>query len=143
MKKGYLVFISHSGDDSWVAKQLSSKIRNAGASTFLDSEKIQAGDMFDPEIFKQIKKSRELVAYLTPWSLDRPYVWMEIGGALTEGIRVVGILHGMTEKQFFLKKKNVSCLTSKHLIHLNDLDTYLKQLKGRIAKKGDLNENPK
>lgn len=49
-QKKWLVFISHSHTDSWVAKQIASKLEAEGVETFLDQLHIRAGEDFEARI---------------------------------------------------------------------------------------------
>src|SRR2546422_3143519 len=91
-----LVFVSHSARDTWVAKQIAREISACGATPFLDEADIDAGSDFEQDIRDFINKADELVALITPWALDRPYVWAELGAAWGRGIPLVALLLGMT-----------------------------------------------
>ena len=77
----WLVFVSHSGTDTWVARQIARGITDCGATPFLDEAAINVGADFEHDILAFLKKAHELVVLLTPWALDRPYVWAELGAA--------------------------------------------------------------
>jgi len=77
-----LVFVSHSGPDTWVAKQIAREISACGATPFLDEAHIEVGADFEEDILAFLEKAHELVVLLTPWALERPYVWAEIGADL-------------------------------------------------------------
>jgi hypothetical protein len=79
--KRWLVFVSHSGADSWVARQIARHVREAGADPFLDEAHIAVGDDFEDRLRAALEEARELVVLLTPWALDRPYIWAEAGVA--------------------------------------------------------------
>ena len=81
-----LVFVSHSARDTWVAKQIAREIAACGATPFLDEANIDAGGDFEQDIRDFINKADELVVLMTPWALDRPYVWAELGAAWGRGI---------------------------------------------------------
>jgi hypothetical protein len=130
------VFVSHSSVDTWVARQLAIHIRTNGADTFLDEADIQAGDDFEDEILKAEATCTELVVLLTPWSLKRNYVWMEIAFFRRGGKRIVGVLHGTTVKSIATDEKIAVLLKKLDLIDLNNVDTYFAQLKGRVAQAG-------
>lgn len=76
---GFTVFISHSAVDTWVARQIAGHIQVSGASTFLDEADVQIGDDFEERIVEAARNCNELLVLLTPWSIQRPYIWMEIG----------------------------------------------------------------
>src|SRR5436309_9317694 len=92
---GYRVFLSHSGTDTWVAHQLSLEMEKRGAHTFLDEASIQVGGKFEEDILTALNEAHEMVVLMTPWALDRPYVWAELGAAWGRRIPIVAILHGI------------------------------------------------
>ena len=130
----YLVFISHSTIDTWVARQVSDRIKRLGATTFLDAEVIESGDEFDPIIFENLKNATELVVLLTPWAIERKYIWMEIGCAQMRGIRIVGVVYGLTINEFLTQSQSTP-LSRRNLIAINDLDAYFYELSKRIFSK--------
>ncbi|WP_424131999.1 toll/interleukin-1 receptor domain-containing protein [Roseiarcus sp.] len=56
-KKPYRVFVSHSGDDIWVAEQIARLIEDCGADAFLDRRDIAAGDDFRERIRKRFRNA--------------------------------------------------------------------------------------
>jgi nucleoside 2-deoxyribosyltransferase len=103
---------------------------------FLDEANIDAGGDFEQDIRDFINKADELVVLLTPWALDRPYVWAELGVAWGRGIPLIALLLGLTPSELqarpgvpvFLKKRNI--------LELNEIETYLKQLRTRSTRSG-------
>src|SRR6266516_1746355 len=91
-----LVFISHSSRDTWVAKQIAREVENCGATPFLDEAEIEVGADFEEDILDFLERAHELVVLLTPWALERPYVWAEIGAAWGGRIPIVALLLGIT-----------------------------------------------
>src|SRR5215475_7054984 len=80
-RRPYQVFISHATADKWIAKTICEKIENTGATTFRDDRDISGGDDIPEEIRRQIKRSKEIVVILTPESVDRRWVILEVGAA--------------------------------------------------------------
>jgi hypothetical protein len=127
-----LVFVSHSARDTWVARQIAREIGECGAEPFLDEAEIGAGEDFEAEILEFLDNADELVVLMTPWALERPYVWAELGAAWIRRIPIVILLQGMTPGEFqsrpgipvFLKKRN--------MVDLNAIETYLAQLRRRV-----------
>ncbi len=76
-----LVFISHSGEDTLVARQIAREVAKCRERHFLDADNVDIGAEFEEEIMDSLNKADELVVLFTPWALDRPCIWMEIGGA--------------------------------------------------------------
>jgi hypothetical protein len=128
-----VVFISHSGTDTWVAEAFSEKIRALGAETFLDEENIAIGDDFDDTIRAALERCDELVVLLTPWALKRPYLWAEVGAANLRRIPVIGVLHGLTVKDLDRKTSAPILIRRRNLIDINDFSRYLRELGERIG----------
>jgi hypothetical protein len=89
-----MVFVSHSAKDTWVARQVAREISRCGATAFLDEAEIDVGDDFEEEILDFLDKADELVVLMTPWALERPYVWAELGAAWVRRIPIVILLQG-------------------------------------------------
>jgi hypothetical protein len=133
-KKEWTVFVSHAGTDTWVARQIARHLEAVGATPFLDASHIAVGEPFEGKIKGALEQARELIVLLTPWSLQRPYVWIEVGAAFYKGIPLVGVLHGLTADSLRAQQPAIPiALLERNLIDLNDLDRYFDQLKGRIA----------
>ncbi|MFA5924481.1 MAG: toll/interleukin-1 receptor domain-containing protein [Methylococcaceae bacterium] len=130
---GYLTFISHCGEDSWVAEKLSADCKAIGADTFLDEAQIAVGAKFEDDILAALRKADELVVLVTPWALKRSYVWLEIGAAWLKGIPIVVLLFGISASEFQEKANIPIALKERSLIALNDVDRYLKELRLRVS----------
>ncbi|MDI6794687.1 MAG: toll/interleukin-1 receptor domain-containing protein [bacterium] len=129
----YIVFISHAGTDTWVARQIQKCIIQCGADTFLDVADIDVGDDFEEKILEEIARSRELLVLFTPWSLKRPYIWMEIGAVWGQRKRIAGILYGLTTRDIATIEYVPAVLKRINLIDINELDTYFEQLEKRVS----------
>lgn len=128
------VFISHSSTDTWIAQQLANHIRACGAETFLDEADIQHGDDFEEEILEAELCCNELLVLITPWSLSRQYVWMEIAFFRKSRKRIVAALHGITVKEIANDEKIAILLKKLDLVELNNITSYFSQLKSRVEK---------
>jgi len=73
-----LIFVSHSGPDTWIARQIARELTLCGTTPFLDEADVDVGAEFEEDIRSFLDKANELLVLFTPWSLDRPYVWAEI-----------------------------------------------------------------
>ncbi len=133
----HLVFISHSGEDTWVARQIAREAVTSGAKVFLDEADIKIGAEFEQDILDFLEKADELLVLLTPWALDRPYVWMEIGAAWSRRIPIIVILHGMSIQEFQARPNAPVTLKKRDIIKLNELDQYFKQLQDRVKEKAE------
>lgn len=132
-RPNYQVFVSHATADKWVATVICEKIEATGASTFRDDRDIDGGDDIPENIRQQITRSREMVVLLTPESVDRQWVSLEVGAAWgrRSNYRIVTILdHVGTDRIPELIK-------SKRAIRINDIDLYLRNLSSRVKKAKD------
>ncbi len=73
---------------------------------------------------------------LTPWALERPYVWAEIGAAWGRRIPIVALLLGITATELQTRSGIPVLLKKRDLLELNDIGIYLAQLEARAEQKG-------
>ena len=127
-KPNYQVFVSHATADKWITTVFCEKIEGAGAATFRDDRDINGGDDIPEEIRTQIKQSRELVVLLTPESVDRPWVLIEVGAAWgwRNNYRIVPILCHVTVDAI------PDIIKGKKAYHRNEFEQYLKELNQRV-----------
>ncbi len=127
-KTKYQVFVSHATADKWLATTFCEKIEEVGAATFRDDRDINGGDDIPEQIRTQIKQSRELIVLLTPKSVDRPWVLLEVGAAWgwRKNYRIVPVLFHVTVDAI------PAIIQGKKAFNLNEFDQYLKELKGRL-----------
>jgi len=124
----HTVFISHSGEDTWVAKKLSSECEGLGTTVFLDEAAIAIGASFERELLAALSRADELILLATPWALERPYIWLEIGAAWQRQIPIIVLLLGISVQQFQSKTRLPIALKERNILRLNDVDRYLDQL---------------
>ena len=94
-RKRYLVFISHSSKDRWVAKQMVKLIeeRNKGyVEVFLDEKDIEGGQSIPDSIRNSIEQCDEFLVLLSNRSKDRKWVLIEMGAAWGLRKRIVMII---------------------------------------------------
>lgn len=130
-----LNFVSHSGPDTWVARQIAREIEALGATAFLDEAEIHAGGDFEESVLDCLERADELVVLLTPWSLDRPYVWAEIAAAWGRRIPIVALLLGLTPEDLNTRPAVPVLLKRRNLLQLNQVDVYFTQLASRLNRK--------
>jgi hypothetical protein len=135
-----LVFISHSGEDTWVARQIAKEIETRGAKPFLDVADIDVGAEFEEDIRDFLDRADELLVLFAPWSLERPYVWAEIGAAWIRRIPIIVILHGLSITDFQAQPKAPVFLKKRDIICLNNIDQYFQQLGARVIQRSNVNE---
>ena len=131
-----LVFVSHSGEDTWIARQIAKEIALRGAQPFLDEAEIAIGAEFEEDILEFLDKADELLVLFTPWALKRPYVWAEIGAAWIRRIPIIVVLHGLTRTEFQSQASTPVLLKKRNIIQLNDIDDYFEQLKKKVCGDG-------
>ena len=73
---------------------------------------------------------------LTPWALERPYVWAEIGAAWGRRIPIVALLLGITATELQTRPGIPVLLKKRDLLELNDIEIYLGQLGARVQQEG-------
>lgn len=131
-KSGYLVFISHSSKDKWIARQIARLIEDAGRKhgikAFLDEKDIGGGQSITRTILANLRACDELLVLLTRDSVARPWVLVEIGGALALDKHLVAIVNHVNHSE--IPDAIAGCLA----IDLNDFDTYVEQVTNRAKK---------
>jgi hypothetical protein len=99
----YTVFISHSTKDRFIAQQVAGLIEEAGGDlgieTFLDEKDIEFGGSIPERIRQGIKDCGELVVLLSEYSVDRPWVLIEIGAAWVLEKRIVAVMDKLSPDQ--------------------------------------------
>lgn len=124
----YQVFVSHATADKWIATTLCEKIDATGATSFRDDRDIDGGDSIPHAIRSEIQMSRELVVLLTPDSIERPWVLLEVGAAWgrRKNYRIVPVLCHVSFDAI------PDIIEGKKAYHINDLDKYLAELERRV-----------
>jgi hypothetical protein len=130
-KSKYRVFVSHGGDDTWVAAQIARGIEDCGATAFLDTRYIAAGDNFKKRIHEEVPRCNELLALFTPWSRRRAWVRHEIGMADILKKRIVCVFYKVTIADFLADKDGLGPLDGLNNIDINDLGKYFSALRKR------------
>ncbi len=127
----YQVFVSHATADKFLAIILCEKLESAGLTTFRDDRDIDGGDDIPDAIRRQIRRSQELVVLLTPESIDRPWVLLEVGMALgwRKDYRIVALLCHVGVEPI------PTMLRSKKAISINDFESYVAEVKKRAEKR--------
>jgi len=124
----YQVFVSHATGDKWIARAVCEKIEGTGATTFRDDRDIRGGDDIPEEIRRQIKQSKEMVVLLTPESVDRRWVTLEVGAAwvFSGRMRITMLMCHVSVDPI------PDIIKNKKAINLNEIDNYLNELAHRV-----------
>jgi WD40 repeat protein/tetratricopeptide (TPR) repeat protein len=94
---GTEVFISYSRKDGDFARQLNTKLQEAGKTTWFDQESISAGVDFEKEIFKGIDGSDNFLFVLSPDAVESEYCEREVNYAAEQNKRFITVLHRETD----------------------------------------------
>jgi hypothetical protein len=131
---GYLVFISHSSKDRWVARQMAAIIerraKRYGVRTFLDEVDLEGGARIQETIKANLHACEEFVILLSPSSVTRQWVLAELGGAWTLDKRIIAITYDL------VVEKIPDIIEHDKSYELNDFDRYVGELIGRRKGKG-------
>ena len=129
----YEVFVSHAGEDTWVAERVADAITGAGGAPYLC---LVDGDVtadFEEQMFARLRSCDELVVLLTPRSVDRKYVTAEVAVATSRGIPMGVLCYGVDPDALRRDATTPLFLVRKTLVKLNDIDRYLGGLRLRAA----------
>jgi TIR domain len=130
----YLIFISHSSKDRWIARQMAAiierKAKRHGVRTFLDEVDLEGGDRILGTIKANLHACEEFVILLSPQSVTRQWVLVELGGAWTLDKRVMAITYNLTAE------KIPDIIDHDKSYDLNDFDRYVAELIRRVKRKG-------
>lgn len=133
-ERGYLVFISHSSKDRWIARQMAEiierKAKRYGVTTFLDEVDLEGGDRIPATIKANLHACEEFVILLSPQSVTRQWVLVELGGAWTLDKRVIAITYNLAAE------KIPDIIDHDKGYDLNDFDRYVSELIRRVKRKG-------
>jgi hypothetical protein len=126
------VFVSHGSHDAWIAAQMARCIRDCGIEVSIDTYDLKSGDVLVATLADLVNKASELVVLFTPFSKNRPWVWMEIGAMLLNQKRIIPVFHGMARKDL-AKSGGDGALAGVVDRQLNDFDVYLSESKKRAV----------
>jgi hypothetical protein len=114
---------------------MAKSIRTAGAVPFLDESNIAKGSDFKRIVHEEIACCDELVALLTPWSVKRSWVWIEIGAAWGQRKPVLAVFHGMAVSDLEVAGQGKAVFEDINTVQLNDFGSYVTELSRRAKKK--------
>jgi hypothetical protein len=120
----YRVFISHGSADIYIAKTIRQQLEAKSIDTFLDDADIIIGSNFRQSILGKIRDCDELVVLLTPTSIQRAWVFAEVGIATDHDRPVVGIQYGVNMHELH-DRGVISLIGDTRIVDLNDIDRYI------------------
>lgn len=121
------VFVSHSSNEAWVARQVATHLEQIGVEVFLDENDLETGDVFDEELRKQLATSDEVLMLLSQSAVKSSWVLMEIGAAWALDKRLVPIMVGIGVNEL------PGLVDKRHARDLNDIERYYDELKARAT----------
>jgi hypothetical protein len=119
----YQMFVSHATGDKWLATVICQKLEEAGPTTFRDDRDTNGGDDIPDRLRREIMRSREMIVLVTPESVNRPWVLLEVGGAWLRGMRITPILCHVAVDRI------PDIIKSKKAVNLNDFEAYVESIR--------------
>ena len=129
----YQIFVSHGSADIWVVEQIAKTIESHGGKAFLDERDVPKGGNFKRIIQQKIEESNELFVLFTPWSVQRSWVWIEVGAAWVLGRHMVAVLYGLSPEEFIKESGGRGIFDDTSIVNLNEVARYFEELSGRIS----------
>src|SRR5260370_42433663 len=86
------IFISYMHDDGDFTEILNTRIKSAGFETWIDDDKLHAGEDWRAEIDEAIKNALALIVIMSPEAKASEYVTYEWSFALGVGIKVIPVM---------------------------------------------------
>ena len=129
-QKGHLVFVSHATYDKWIAKVLCEKLEApaVGATTFRDDRDIAGGDSILQTIKSRIRDCDEMVVLLTPESVNRGWVMIEVGMAEILEKRITPLLYHVDPGSI------PDVLRDRRAYEIDQFDEFIKAVRERARK---------
>lgn len=122
----YLVFVSHSSHDAWIARVIVEKIEALGAECWLDEKDLAGGDVIVEDIRRGINACDEALILISPNSVKSKWVPFEIGGLRQLEKHVTPIFNNV-------KPQQMDPLKDIKGTDINNFEQFLAQLKRRIS----------
>jgi len=108
-------------------------ISEADAAPFIDIFDIKKGDRFEARVQEGLGQAHELIALLTPWSVDRNWVWAEIAAAWALRKRYTAVLYGLTMAEIDRDRGGLAMLAPTNILAIDEFDDYIRELGDRVA----------
>ncbi len=93
---GEHVFISYKHEDGDFAENLSNRVRKEGFKTWVDNDRLNAGEDWRAEIDQAIKNAFALIVIMTPEAKSSEYVTYEWSFAWGAGVKVIPVIFKQT-----------------------------------------------
>jgi hypothetical protein len=128
----YKVFISHGTEDEYIVRtSLLPDVKSSGAIVFLDAEAIPYGDDFRRIIFEELEACHELLVFISPSSINRPWVFAELGASIITGKKIVAVTYSVPEED--MRERGVhTLLGTTKIVKIKDFPRYAEELQERV-----------
>jgi len=125
----YVVFISHSFKDTWLAQVIAERIETIGGRVWLADREISGGEFFSSRTIDALNSCDEAVVLFSPHSVRSTWVFFEVGAVCVQRKRMTPIIAHVAPAE-------IPVNLGLSAIDLNELDQrFMPELKGRIAAK--------
>jgi hypothetical protein len=123
----YVVFISYSSTDSWIAHEIKKKVEGLGAEAYIFEKDMTGGGVIVEEVLRSIDECHEAIVLISPTTLRHPYwVVFEVGAVRGQHKRVTPVLNNVDSGDLWPPAKDIRAM------ELNKLEQFLGQLGKRI-----------
>jgi hypothetical protein len=127
--KNYMIFVSHSSADDFLAKfikdRLEEKGKKHGLSVWLDSNEMESGDVVVKKFLDAIGKSDEFIILLSPNSVGSDWVKWEAGVAMGCRKRIIPLVFSVDTKDI------PGPLVHLHRVDMNDFSRVIDEFVNR------------
>jgi TIR domain len=125
----YLVFLSHSTRDTWIASAVAERIRLEGGEVWIDIDELVGGDSIYQKIIEAVDSCDEAIVLMSPHSVNSGWVLFELGAICGQRKRVTPILT-------HVEPSAIPVMPGIKAVDINQLDhLFLPDLAQRIAAK--------
>jgi len=132
-KAEYLVFVSHSTKDRFIARQMArliqEKCARSGVRAYLDERDIETGESIHGSVRNNIRKCDEFLVLLSKQSIDRQWVLSELGAAWVLEKRIVAVVDNLTLDEM------PEIIVQYKWVDLNKFEDYVQDLRQRARRR--------
>lgn len=111
--------------DSWVARQMTRLMEEQRVAVFLDEKDIEGGEDITERIRTALEECDEFVVLLSPYSVNRQWVLLEVGAAWMLRKRMTAIVDKISSEEL------PAIMATLKYVSLNDFDRFLEELARR------------
>lgn len=97
--KTYDVFLSYALEDREWVSEFTRALQESGVHNWFDVNDILPGDPWVEKLQSALRESQTLLVFLSPNSVESPFVFFELGAAVADQKRIIPVLIGDLESQ--------------------------------------------